>query len=146
MEQRSDRRVERPPAKARTRRDLVEQQIYEHALKLFADKGFASTSLQDIADSMGTSRPKLYYYVKTKDDLLDRLVEEITETGAQAVREVERSSEPAVERLRSLVHGMALRRVREPERFRLLDRCEGELSAGLAAKHLAAKRTVVRLC
>ncbi|KAB2384883.1 TetR/AcrR family transcriptional regulator [Actinomadura montaniterrae] len=123
---------------------MVEQQIYEHALKLFADKGFASTSLQDIADSMGTSRPKLYYYVKTKDDLLNRLVEEITETGAQAAREIESSTEPAAERLRRLVHGMALRRAREPERFRLLDRCESELPAGLAAKHLAAKRMVVR--
>jgi hypothetical protein len=48
------------------RKELVENQMYETAAKLFAHRGFAGTSLQDIADEMGVSRPALYYYVKTR--------------------------------------------------------------------------------
>ena len=64
------------------RRELVEAQIYEQATRLFAERGFAGTSLQDIADAMGMTRPALYYYVKNKDQLLARLVTEITEGPA----------------------------------------------------------------
>ena len=52
------------------RRELVENEIYEQAIRLFAERGFAGTSLQDIADALGITRPALYYYVKSKDELL----------------------------------------------------------------------------
>ena len=61
------------------RRELVENEIYEHATRLFAERGFAGTSLQDIADAMGMTRPALYYYVKSKDELLAKLVTEVTD-------------------------------------------------------------------
>ena len=57
-----------------TRRELVENEMYEHAARLFAERGFAGTSLQDVADAMGVTRPALYYYVKSKDELLSKLV------------------------------------------------------------------------
>ena len=72
----------------RPRRELVEAQIYEQATRLFAERGFAGTSLQDIADAMGMTRPSLYYYVKNKDQLLARLVTEITEAPAAATEEI----------------------------------------------------------
>lgn len=126
-----------------SRRGLVEKQIYAHALKLFAERGFASTSLQDIADAMGTSRSKLYYYFATKDEILERLVHEITQGGAERVASLASSDQSATERLRSIVASMALRRAEEPERFRVLDRCEGELPDGLAETHQSAKRQVL---
>jgi AcrR family transcriptional regulator len=49
--------------------------------------------VQDIADSMGVSRPTLYYYVKSKDDLLARLVTEDTEGAAAQIRALARDPE-----------------------------------------------------
>ena len=43
--------VANPPAST-VRKELVESQMYETAAKLFAVRGFAGTSLQDIADEM----------------------------------------------------------------------------------------------
>ena len=45
--------------RASTRRALVEQEIYEQATRLFAERGFAGTSFQDIADAVGLTRPAL---------------------------------------------------------------------------------------
>ncbi|MER5436873.1 helix-turn-helix domain-containing protein, partial [Streptomyces sp. NPDC002588] len=52
------------------RRELIENEMFEQASRLFAERGFAGTNLGDIAEAMGITRPALYYYVKSKDDLL----------------------------------------------------------------------------
>ncbi|UVI28196.1 TetR/AcrR family transcriptional regulator [Paenibacillus spongiae] len=46
------------------------QQIIQAAIKCFSEKGFRGTSIQDIADSIGIAKGSLYFYFKSKDDLL----------------------------------------------------------------------------
>ena len=77
------------PAGATTaRRELVENEIYEHAIRLFAERGFAGTSLQDIADALGITRPALYYYVKSKDELLAKLAADVAGGSAAQIAEL----------------------------------------------------------
>jgi len=45
-------------------------QIMETALKVFADKGFKSASIKDIAEAAGISQGLMYHYFKNKEDLL----------------------------------------------------------------------------
>lgn len=47
-----------------------EKLVIETAIKLFAAKGFASTSIQEIAEEAGISKGAFYLYFKSKDDLL----------------------------------------------------------------------------
>ena len=56
---------------ARTR-----QAVLDSARALFGDRGFAATSLQDIADAMGVRKANVYYYFKTKAAILDALLDE----------------------------------------------------------------------
>lgn len=44
--------------------------ILEAAMKCFAQKGFHATSIQEIADSLGIAKGSIYFYFKSKDDLL----------------------------------------------------------------------------
>jgi AcrR family transcriptional regulator len=44
--------------------------IIETAIKLFASKGFSSTSIQEIATESGISKGAFYLYFKSKEDLL----------------------------------------------------------------------------
>ena len=125
------------------RRELVEAQIYEQATRLFAERGFAGTSLQDIADAMGMTRPALYYYVKNKDQLLARLVTEITEGPAAATEEIAGSDADARAKLRDLVLLVAGQQARHAARFQLVIRSESELPDDLAVAHEAAKRRVL---
>jgi AcrR family transcriptional regulator len=127
------------------RRDLVEAQILEHATRLFAERGFAGTSLQDIAEAAGLTRPALYHYVRSKDDLLSRLVEELTESPAEELHRISADTAvPPVQRLRAMAHAVALNQARNPERFRLLIRSEAELPAGLAEVYDKGRRRVLR--
>ncbi len=55
-------------------RMATRDKIHSAAIKLFAKKGFAATSVQDIANSAGISTGLLYRHYKTKDDLFNDLV------------------------------------------------------------------------
>ncbi len=46
------------------------QQILKTSAKIFAEKGFHRTSIRDIARAQGMSLAGLYYYFRTKDELL----------------------------------------------------------------------------
>ncbi|MET3699131.1 TetR family transcriptional regulator [Bacillus oleivorans] len=47
-----------------------EKRIIEEAMKLFAKKGFSSTSVQEIADEAGISKGAFYLYFKSKEELM----------------------------------------------------------------------------
>ncbi len=51
------------------------QQILNAALKRFAEKGYAGTSIQEIVDAARVTKPTLYYYFRDKADLYGALVE-----------------------------------------------------------------------
>lgn len=46
------------------------QMILRAAAKIFNERGFHSTSVAEVADALGVSKPFLYYYVKNKDQML----------------------------------------------------------------------------
>lgn len=131
--------------RANPRRDLVEAQILEHATRLFAERGFAATSLRDIADATGLTRPALYHYVRNKDDLLERLVRDRTEGPATQLRKINVDTDrTATERLREMAYAVALSQARAPERFRLLIMSEAELPEALAEVYSRGRRQVLR--
>lgn len=136
--------TERAEPAGTARRDLVEREIFDQAIRLFAERGFAGTSLQDIASAAGLTRPALYYYVKSKDQLLTALVQQVTVDIADALEAIgDNFALAAVQRLRAMVHEAALRQARDPARFLLVLRSEAELPAAVAADYHNARRRVL---
>lgn len=67
------------PASAarRTRRGPhTRQQILDASLRLFSKKGFARTTVRDIAHQAGITDAAIYYHFQSKRELLEALVEE----------------------------------------------------------------------
>jgi len=127
-----------------SRRELVMSEILEHATRLFAERGYDGTTLQDIADAIGITRPGLYNYISSKEQLLAALVRDVSENTAHIVREVRlRTDLSSVEKLRTVVRALVLQRAGAPERFRVLDRTEAALPEEVAALHLKARREVL---
>ena len=55
--------------------------------RLIHHKGYGATSLSDIADASGVPLGNVYYYFRTKDDLLDAIVhEQVDEFRARVAR------------------------------------------------------------
>lgn len=54
-------------------------EIREHAVRLFALKGFGSVSMRDLAASVGLTAGSLYNHVESKEALLLEFVEELYE-------------------------------------------------------------------
>jgi AcrR family transcriptional regulator len=49
--------------------------ILEAAIRCFARKGFNATSIQEIVDELGMAKGSIYFYFKSKDDLLISVIE-----------------------------------------------------------------------
>jgi len=127
-----------------SRRELMMSEILEHATRLFAERGYDGTTLQDIAEAIGISRPGLYNYISSKEQLLAELVRDVSENTAHIVRAIRlRADLNSVEKLRVVVRALALQRAGAPERFRVLDRTEAALPEEVASMHLKARREVL---
>ncbi|WP_163161310.1 TetR/AcrR family transcriptional regulator [Arthrobacter sp. Alg241-R88] len=96
-------RSQQPSRPGATARD----EILDAAAELFTTQGFANTSTRSIADAVGIRQSSLYHHFKTKDDILEDLLEGTVLGGlkfARAVAALPPSEAPAGSRL----HAVAL--------------------------------------
>jgi AcrR family transcriptional regulator len=49
--------------------------IFDAAARLFAAKGYTGTSVREIVEAAGVTKPTLYYYFKNKEDLYLQLID-----------------------------------------------------------------------
>ncbi len=93
-----------------TKRMLQAQQtrqaVLDTARRLFAERGYDATSLQEIADAMGVRKANVYYYFKTKSALLAELLGSLTAPLTDLLDSVAELPDPA-ERARRLAAGYA---------------------------------------
>jgi AcrR family transcriptional regulator len=104
--------------------------LRELALTLFAEQGYEKTSLREIAERLGVTKAALYYYFKSKEDIVRSLVEdyvaELDELIAWAQAQP-RSSATRAEIVRRYLHIVA----NGAEVFRMLHQNQAAVS-GLA--------------
>ncbi|MFC9993839.1 TetR/AcrR family transcriptional regulator [Nocardia sp. NPDC127526] len=61
------------------------ERIQEVALEMFARQGVQRTSLQDIANRLGITKPALYYHFSSRDDLVRSIVNPLIQEGEELV-------------------------------------------------------------
>jgi len=77
--------------------------IHEASAKLFRKKGYAATSVQDIADAVGIKAASLYNHINSKQDILRDLCMPIASAFSVGMSEIENSSLNPLEKLEQLV-------------------------------------------
>lgn len=80
-----------------------ESEVVDAAIKVFFRRGYAAASIQDVADEVGVLKGSLYYYIKTKEDLLVKIFDESHRQATEIIKELEATEAPAIERLRLFV-------------------------------------------
>jgi AcrR family transcriptional regulator len=63
----------------------TKQRIQDVARDLFARQGVQRTSLQDIANTLGITKPALYYHFSSREDLVRSIVQPLIDDGEQFV-------------------------------------------------------------
>lgn len=79
------------------------ERILEVAARLFVERGYAGTSVRDIAKELGIANPSLYYHFKSKEEMLAELLAEPLGRVERAVEEAEGLSGDA--RTRRIIGG-----------------------------------------
>ncbi len=69
---------------SRPRSDTRER-IQDVARELFTAQGVQRTSLQDIADKLGITKPALYYHFSSREELVRSIVQPLIDDGEQFV-------------------------------------------------------------
>ena len=54
----------------------TKRKIFETSMKLFAEKGYDATSIEDITETVGVAKGTLYYHFTSKEEIFDFLIEE----------------------------------------------------------------------
>ena len=78
-------------------------QIIQVSTRLFREKGYHATSLDDIADRIGFTKPAIYYYFDSKEDILFSIVDGIVEDALQRMRAIAARDASAADRLHDLL-------------------------------------------
>jgi AcrR family transcriptional regulator len=58
------------------RRTDTRRQLQSVALELFAERGYDSTSLRELAERLGITKAAVYYHFRSKDEILASLIED----------------------------------------------------------------------
>ena len=54
----------------------TKRKIFETSMKLFAEKGYDATSIEEITATVGVAKGTLYYHFSSKEEIFNFLVEE----------------------------------------------------------------------
>jgi AcrR family transcriptional regulator len=83
--------------------DERKKEIILAALDLFYEKGFYNTAVSDIVKQIGVAQGTFYYYFKTKEEILDSIVDQYVESLAEdACKIISEAGLNAIEKFRMI--------------------------------------------
>src|SRR5262245_23882058 len=110
-----------PPASRRERRSAeLRERLFRSALELFASKGYAETTVEDITEAADVGKGTFFNYFPSKEHILMAFGEMQLARLESVIREAEQSGRPMREVMRTLVMRMTEEPVRNPAIVRAL--------------------------
>ena len=117
--------------------------ILSHAAQLFAHQGYPSTSMNEVAEACGMSKPALYHYFRDKYALLVNIAEGHVSRLEALVDEVDAQGLAPEPRLRQLIQRFLAEYAHAQHAHRVLTEDVKFLQAEDRARILGAERRVV---
>ncbi len=79
------------------------QEIHTAAAKLFGEKGFAASSVRDIAHAVGLGAASLYNHMGSKDELLTTICFRCANEFLEGMAQIEQEQSDPVEKIKELI-------------------------------------------
>jgi AcrR family transcriptional regulator len=111
------------------------------AAQEFSEKGYAETTLEDIARRCGVTKGLIYYYFRSKEDIYFELMATVIRRAIERVKAILVTDDSAAATLRKIVEDGASHVVDSLAHYSVVLRAQ---PAGLAAAHQRALRSLRR--
>ncbi len=97
-----------------------QKEILARSARLFRKKGYAATSIRDIADAVGMKSASLYNHIKSKQDILQRLLLPIAKIYVTSIDRVNDSNLPAIKKLEQIIRDQIIITIENPDAVSLV--------------------------
>ena len=77
--------------------------ILQKAAAMFREKGFAATSMRDLAESVGIEAASLYNHIRSKNEILEAICFNVANRFNENLETIEASHENSIQRLETLL-------------------------------------------
>jgi AcrR family transcriptional regulator len=124
------------------------EHILRVAARVFAEKGYRATSLQEIADQVGVTRPAFYYHFKSKQEILAAIVDAAFERAEAAVEQAIATDGSAAEQIREFIRRYVeinTEHAEVPVLFQSLGELDEEAAAAARYRRRAIDHKLARL-
>jgi AcrR family transcriptional regulator len=108
------------PGRRQRRRAEIRERLFRAALKLFAEKGFSESTVEDITDAADVGKGTFFNYFPSKDHILLAFGEMQLAKLQEAIELARRTNEPMPQFLRALGVRMTQEPTRNPAIIRAL--------------------------
>ena len=121
-----------------------EHEVVEAAVKVFYEKGYAASTIQDVADVVGVLKGSLYHYISSKEDLLFRILQQSHEQTRELMTEISELDVEPLERLRTYLERTYLWYLGHPEQVSVYFNQQQHLTGAKRAEMLLQMREYER--
>lgn len=94
-------------------------EILDRAMELFAAKGYDNTSVTDIMNAVGIAKGTLYYHFKSKEDILNGMIERIHYSAIERAKKVADNNEISIDE--KILQTLLSLQVRDAGRLEILN-------------------------
>lgn len=98
----------------------VKKALLASGIKLFAEKGYASTAVREIVSLAGVTKPVLYYYFRNKEGLFRAILDSAVEKQGELLAEALSMSGTVLERITFLYRRVSQELADNRDLFRMI--------------------------
>src|SRR5574339_361776 len=77
--------------------------ILQQAAKMFREKGFAATSMRDLAETVGIEAASLYNHIRSKNEMLETICFDVANRFTMFMDELEATNQGTIKKIETLL-------------------------------------------
>jgi AcrR family transcriptional regulator len=130
---------------ALSRADLQRARVTSVSAQIFSRRGFRATSMNEIAAAVGLSKPTLYHYFRSKEELLVRIYSDVLDESLEMGRHTVAGAATPLDAIRDLITSRVVYTCEHQALLKVCFEEEHELPPELAGEVLSRRRAFERL-
>ena len=115
-----------------TKHESLRSYILKEAAALFSQLGYERTSMREISERVGVSKPAIYYHFPNKQELFEESILMSFEKSQKEIADITNSDRDPIEKLKKLALGVMQRTKQNPNGARFIH----DLMAGNIRKNI----------